>query len=103
MQAAVLAKMYDMGVLNSDSKLSDIENKLTVSAFCKRRLAVVMCQLKMAETVSSVSLLLFDRIFSSDVHPDTHNRLLSLSSKGTFEWGPIASLTRHSSSLGTDH
>ncbi|KAG9046445.1 Small subunit (SSU) processome component [Tulasnella sp. UAMH 9824] len=53
MQAAVLAKMYDMGVLNSDAKLSDIENKLTVSAFCKRRLAVVMCQLKMAETVSS--------------------------------------------------
>lgn len=85
MQAAVLAKMYDMGVLNSDAKLSDIENKLTVSAFCKRRLAVVMCQLKMAETVSSVSFFLLDLALSSDGPPDAYNRLLGSSSKGTFE------------------
>ena len=54
MEAQVLAKLYDMGVLNSNAKLSDVENKLTVAAFCRRRLAVIMCMSKMAETVSAV-------------------------------------------------
>ncbi|KAG8852360.1 Small subunit (SSU) processome component [Tulasnella sp. 330] len=53
MQAAVLAKLYDMGVMNSDAKLSDVENKLSVAAFCRRRLGVVVCRLKMAETISA--------------------------------------------------
>lgn len=57
-EAQILAKLYDIGVLNSTAKLSDVENKLTVSAFCRRRLAVVMCVAKMAETVSAVSLIL---------------------------------------------
>ena len=57
MEAQVLAKLYDMGVLSSAAKLSDIENKLTVAAFCRRRLAVVMCMSKMAETVSAVRFL----------------------------------------------
>lgn len=43
-----------MGVLNSAAKLSDVENKLTVAAFCRRRLAVFMCMSKMSETVSAV-------------------------------------------------
>lgn len=55
MEAQLLAKLYDMGVLNSTAKLSDVD-KLTVAAFCRRRLAVVMCMSKMAETVSSVRL-----------------------------------------------
>ena len=54
MEGQILSKLYDMGVLNSTAKLSDIENKLTVAAFCRRRLAVVMCMSKMAETVSAV-------------------------------------------------
>lgn len=54
MEAQILSKLYDMGVLNLDSKLSDVENKLTVAAFCRRRLGVVMTRLKMAETVSAV-------------------------------------------------
>jgi len=53
MEAQLLAKLYDMGVLNSTAKLSDVENKLTVAAFARRRLAVVCCVLKMAETVSA--------------------------------------------------
>ena len=48
-----------MGVLNSQAKLSDIDNKLTVAAFCRRRLAVIMVTSKMAETVSAVSTLCF--------------------------------------------
>jgi U3 small nucleolar ribonucleoprotein protein IMP3 len=56
MEAQILSKLYDMGVLNSDAKFSDVENKLTVAAFCRRRLAVVMVRMKMSETVSAVSL-----------------------------------------------
>ena len=54
MEGQLLSKLYDMGVLNSAAKLSDIENKLTVAAFCRRRLAVIVCTSKMAETVSAV-------------------------------------------------
>ncbi|QSL65055.1 hypothetical protein MERGE_002360 [Pneumocystis wakefieldiae] len=49
----LLGKLFDMGLLTSTTKLSDVENKLTVSAFCRRRLPVVMCRLKMCETVST--------------------------------------------------
>ncbi|KAG8754923.1 Small subunit (SSU) processome component [Serendipita sp. 396] len=55
MEGQMLSKLYDMGVLNTTAKLSDIENKLTVAAFCRRRLAVVVCTLKMAETVSAAA------------------------------------------------
>ncbi|KAG5639337.1 Small subunit (SSU) processome component [Sphagnurus paluster] len=54
MEGQLLSKLYDMGVLNSSAKLSDVDNKLTVAAFCRRRLAVFMCMSKMAETVSAV-------------------------------------------------
>jgi U3 small nucleolar ribonucleoprotein protein IMP3 len=54
MEGQILSKLYDMGVLNSQAKFSDIENKLTVAAFCRRRLAVIMVTSKMAETVSAV-------------------------------------------------
>lgn len=57
MQANLLSKLYDIGILNSSAKLSDVENKLTVAAFCRRRLAVFMCMSKMAETVSAVRIL----------------------------------------------
>jgi len=53
MESALLSKLYDMGVLTSTAKLSDVDNKLTVAAFCRRRLAVVMTMSKMAETVSA--------------------------------------------------
>lgn len=54
-EGQILSKLYDMGVLNSQAKLSDVDNKLTVAAFCRRRLAVIMVTSKMAETVSAVS------------------------------------------------
>lgn len=54
MEGQVLSKLFDMGVLNAQAKLSDVDNKLTVAAFCRRRLAVIMVVAKMAETVSAV-------------------------------------------------
>jgi len=59
MEAQLLSKLYDIGVLNSTAKLSDVENKLTVAAFCRRRLAVFMCMSKMAESVSAVRHFFF--------------------------------------------
>lgn len=56
MESQLLSKLYDMGVLNLQSKLSNVENKLTVAAFCRRRLGVIMTKLKMAETVSAVRI-----------------------------------------------
>jgi len=47
---ALLRKLYALGVIDSDSSLAKAE-RVTVSAFCRRRLAVVMVRLKMAETV----------------------------------------------------
>ena len=47
-----LEKLFDMGILGTGGggrgKLSDVENKVTVSSFCRRRLPVVMTKLRMA-------------------------------------------------------
>jgi U3 small nucleolar ribonucleoprotein protein IMP3 len=54
-----LGKLFDMGILGTGGggrgKLSDVENKVTVSAFCRRRLAVVMTRLGMADQVSAAT------------------------------------------------
>ncbi|KAF2640032.1 hypothetical protein P280DRAFT_469754 [Massarina eburnea CBS 473.64] len=53
----LLAKLFDMGVLGTGGggrgKLSDVEHKLTVSAFCRRRLPVLMTRLRMADHVQA--------------------------------------------------
>lgn len=49
----LLEKMYLMGVLPLKLKISDLENKMTVASFCRRRLPVVMCRLKMAENITN--------------------------------------------------
>ncbi|KAK8033031.1 U3 small nucleolar ribonucleoprotein IMP3 [Apiospora marii] len=53
----LLEKLYDMGVLAQMSKMSSVE-KLTVSAFARRRLPVVMQRLKMSETISGAIKLI---------------------------------------------
>ena len=50
-----------MGILPSTSstaKLSEVEKKVTVSAFCRRRLPVVMTRLRMAETVQAATKII---------------------------------------------
>ena len=47
----MLEKLHKMGILATKLKMSDLENKITVAAFCRRRIAVVMCKLRMAESV----------------------------------------------------
>lgn len=53
----LLEKLNDLGLLGigggGKGKLSDVERKITVSAFCRRRLGVVMTRLRMAETVTA--------------------------------------------------
>ncbi|KAE9972440.1 alpha-L RNA-binding motif-containing protein [Venturia nashicola] len=55
----LLEKLFNMGILGTGGggkgKLSDVENKVTVSAFCRRRLAVVMTRLQMSDQVSAAT------------------------------------------------
>ncbi|ODQ55294.1 alpha-L RNA-binding motif-containing protein [Saitoella complicata NRRL Y-17804] len=52
-ESLLLEKLYQMGILTTKTKMSDVENKVTVSAFARRRLPIVMCRLKMCETVKA--------------------------------------------------
>ena len=47
---AMVARLYEMAVITSRQGLGACE-KVTVAAFCRRRLPVIMQKLKMAETV----------------------------------------------------
>jgi len=55
----LLEKLFDMGILGTGGggkgKLSDVEKGVTVSAFARRRLGVVMTRLRMSETVQSAN------------------------------------------------
>ncbi|KKA29629.1 hypothetical protein TD95_000708 [Thielaviopsis punctulata] len=51
----LLDKLYDMGILGNTSKLSSVEHDVTVSAFARRRLPVVMTRLRMAENVQAAT------------------------------------------------
>ena len=46
----LLEKLYSMGLINSKEKI-DIAEKIPVSAFCRRRLGVMLCNLKFSETM----------------------------------------------------
>jgi U3 small nucleolar ribonucleoprotein protein IMP3 len=46
----LLEKLFNMGVINSRENV-EVAEKLSVSAFCRRRLAVLLCSLKFAETM----------------------------------------------------
>ncbi|GMM35416.1 snoRNA-binding rRNA-processing protein [Saccharomycopsis crataegensis] len=48
----LLEKLYTMGIINGKSKVSQLENSVTVAAMCRRRIGVVMQRLKMAETIA---------------------------------------------------
>ena len=53
----LLGKLFDMGIVGTGGggrgKLSDVEHKVAVSAFARRRLGVVMTRLRMADTVQA--------------------------------------------------
>lgn len=58
----LLEKLFDMGILGTGGggkgKLSDVEHKVTVSAFARRRLPVVMTRLRMADTVQAATTMI---------------------------------------------
>jgi U3 small nucleolar ribonucleoprotein protein IMP3 len=84
MEGQILSKLYDMGVLNSQAKLSDVDNRLTVAALCRRRLAVIMVTSKMAETVSAVSTALF----GWNVQDSPQNQAVKFIEQGHVRVGP---------------
>ncbi|KAG8532581.1 Small subunit (SSU) processome component [Bacidia gigantensis] len=50
-ESLLLEKLYSIGLLSQGTKLSEIERKMGVSRFARRRLPVVMTRLQMAPTV----------------------------------------------------
>jgi U3 small nucleolar ribonucleoprotein protein IMP3 len=55
----LLEKLSNMGIFppTGKPKVSDLESKITVAAFCRRRLPVVMCRLRMAENLQEATKL----------------------------------------------
>lgn len=53
----LLDKLYNMGVIPTKKSLVQLE-KLAVSAFCRRRLSVVLVRLKMSETLREACTLI---------------------------------------------
>jgi U3 small nucleolar ribonucleoprotein protein IMP3 len=53
----LLDKLYNLGVINTKSSLSQCD-ALTASAFCRRRLPVVMVRLKMAQNLRQAITLI---------------------------------------------
>lgn len=49
----LLDKLQDMGVLSTTASLSQVEKGVTVAAFARRRLPVVMTRLRMAQTLQA--------------------------------------------------
>lgn len=54
----LLEKLYDMGIIKTATRLSDVEHSVTVSAFARRRLPVCMTRLHMAETVQAATKII---------------------------------------------
>ena len=52
-----MCRLYAMGVITTKKSLVQLE-KLSTSAFCRRRLSVVMVRLKMAETLKEACTLI---------------------------------------------
>ncbi|PHH81036.1 hypothetical protein CDD80_4340 [Ophiocordyceps camponoti-rufipedis] len=57
-ETQLLDKLYDTGILSTRTKLSSVEKGVTVSAFARRRLPVVMTRLRMAPTVQDATRLI---------------------------------------------
>jgi U3 small nucleolar ribonucleoprotein protein IMP3 len=57
METVMLEKLYQIGVLKQNrgqgAGLSSVENDVTVSAFCRRRLGIVMVRIGMVQHVST--------------------------------------------------
>ena len=54
MSQHLLNKLYAMGLINSKKSLVGTE-KLSVSSFCRRRLAVIMVRLRMTQTIQNAA------------------------------------------------
>lgn len=76
----LLEKLFDMGILGTGGggkgKLSDVEHKVTVSAFCRRRLGVVMTRLRMCETVSAANKFIEQGHVRVGTQPQTDSAFL---------------------------
>lgn len=72
-ESEVLDKLWRMGILKQSREqgagLSRIEKEVTVSAFCRRRLAVVMARSGMVENIKTVCITLLTLLFVCFISP----------------------------------
>jgi len=54
----LLEKLYDVGIIRTATRLSEVEHSVTVSALARRRLPVVMSRLHMAETLQAATKII---------------------------------------------
>lgn len=71
---ALLNKLFNMGLISTASNLEKAEH-IPASAFCRRRLPIVMVRLKMAETVKDASTKIEQVRMALGLH--TPHRLLT--------------------------
>lgn len=70
----MLNKLYNMGVITTQKNLGLCE-RITATAFCRRRLPVVMVRLKMSETLrEAVNLIEQGRKWNTSSSSSTHIR-----------------------------
>jgi len=94
----LLEKLNDMGILPSttSAKLSEVEKNVTVSAFCRRRLPVVMTRLRMAETVQGATTLIEQGHVRVGTEPVTDTAFLVTRSMEDFvTWVDGSKIKRH--------
>lgn len=91
LESEVLEKLWRMGVLKQSREqgagLSRVERDVTVSAFCRRRLGVLMVRNGMVENIKAVCVSLYpSRVLFVHVNLEStnvdFNRRLRSSSKG---------------------
>jgi len=94
----LLEKLNDMGILPSttSAKLSEVEKSVTVSAFCRRRLPVVMTRLRMAETIQGATTLIEQGHVRVGTEPVTDTAFLVTRSMEDFvTWVDGSKIKRH--------
>ncbi|GMM28523.1 snoRNA-binding rRNA-processing protein [Martiniozyma asiatica (nom. inval.)] len=51
----LLEKLYKLGLITTTNKISTVENKLSVSALCRRRIGVMMIKFHMAQNLKDAN------------------------------------------------
>ena len=92
----LLEKLFQMGLIPNKKSLATAKKKVTASAFCRRRLSVVMVRLKMAESVKKAVELIEQQHVRVGPHVVTDPAFLVTRSLEDFvTWTDDSKIRRH--------